>query len=117
MAIEEDYEAWSWGESSKCTLQVTVRLHGNEEDAKRKLNRTENVRAIPPTDPDFKALYSRRNDAESINRGLNDSMWLTRAHSVGHMRQHVNLIGYALMVNSLALQGHRAREGTHTLAA
>jgi hypothetical protein len=32
-------------------------------------------------------------------------MWLSRAHSVGHARQHLNLIGYALMVNSLALLG------------
>lgn len=53
---------------------VTVRLHGNSEDTARKLNRTENVRPIPPSDPDFKALYARRNDAESINRGIDDSM-------------------------------------------
>ena len=88
---------------------VTVRLHGNEEDKRRKLNRTENVRPIPPSDPDFKALYARRNDAESINRGIDDSMWLSRAHSVGHDRQKVNLIGYALMVNSLALLENRLR--------
>ena len=30
---------------------VTIRLHGNSEDAARRLNRTENVRAIPPSDP------------------------------------------------------------------
>jgi hypothetical protein len=90
-------------------VQVTVRLHGNDEDARRKLNRTENVRPIPPSDPDFKGLYARRNDAESINRGIDDSMWLSRAHSVGHLRQKVNLIGYALMVNSLALMEHRLR--------
>lgn len=30
---------------------VTVRLHGNEDDAIRRFNRTENVRPIPPTDP------------------------------------------------------------------
>ena len=88
---------------------VIVRLHGNEEDASRKFNRTENVRVIPPSDPDFKALYARRNDAESINRAIDDSMWLSRAHSEGHARQHLNLIGYALMVNSLALLEHRQR--------
>lgn len=86
-----------------------MRLHGNAEDVARKLNRTENVRPIPQSNPDFKALYARRNDAESINRGIDDSMWLSRAHSVGHTRQHVNLIGYALMVNSLALHEHRRR--------
>jgi hypothetical protein len=82
---------------------VTVRLHGTEEDAARRFNRTENVRVIPPSDPYFRGLYARRNDAESINRGVVDSMYLGRAHSVGHLRQQVNLLGYALMVNSLSL--------------
>ena len=55
-------------------------------------------------------LYGRRSDAESINRGLEDSLYLRRAHSVGHARQHVNLLGYALMVNSLALDQHHRRQ-------
>lgn len=63
---------------------------------------------MSPT-PDFKALYGRRNDSESINRGLIDTLYLGRAHSVGHARQHVNLLGYALMVNALALHQHRRR--------
>jgi hypothetical protein len=88
---------------------VTVRLHANDEDAARGFNRTENLRPIPPADTDFKALYARRNDAESINRGVVDSLYLGRAHAVGHARQHVNLLGYALMVNSLALLEHRRR--------
>jgi len=88
---------------------VTVRLHANDEDAARGFNRTENIRPIPPADDDFKALYARRNDAESINRGVVDSLYLGRAHAVGHARQHVNLLGYALMVNSLALLEHRRR--------
>lgn len=49
---------------------VTLRLYNNDEDAARKLNRTENVRSIPPSDPDFKEIYGRRSDSESINRGL-----------------------------------------------
>lgn len=39
-------------------------------------------------------------------RGIDDSMWLARAHGVGHLRHQVNLIGCALMVNSLALFEH-----------
>ena len=70
---------------------VTVRLHGNDEDRRRKFNRTENVRPIPPGDPDFERLYRRRNDAESINRHLDDTLWLRRAHSVGHLRQTLNV--------------------------
>lgn len=85
----------------------TLRLHGTDDDAKRRFNRTENIRQIPPTDPDFKALYRRRNDAESINRALDDTLWLRRAHSAGHERQHLNLITHALCVNSLAVHRHR----------
>jgi hypothetical protein len=82
--------------------EVTVRLHGNEDDTRRRFNRTENVRPIPAGDPDFQHLYRRRNDAESINRNLDDTLWLGRAHSLGHQRQTLNLLGYALMTNSLA---------------
>jgi hypothetical protein len=32
-----------------------------------------------------------------------------RAHSLGHARQHLNLLGYALMVNSVALHDHALR--------
>ncbi|HLI56332.1 MAG TPA: hypothetical protein VKY26_04770 [Actinomycetota bacterium] len=88
---------------------LTVRLYNNDEDAACKFNRTENVRPIASSDPDFKKLYARRSDSESINRGLEDTLYLNRAHSVGHARQHVNLLGYALMVNSLALHEHRQR--------
>jgi Uri superfamily endonuclease len=95
---------------------VTVRLHGTPEDTARKLNRTENVRPIAATDPDFAELYPRRNDAESINRNLDDTLWLRRAHSIGHDRQLLNLLGYALMVNGLALHRYRRRHPT-TLAA
>ncbi len=95
---------------------ITVRLHGNDEDTKRKLNRTENLRPISQDDDDFARLYPRRNDAESINRNLDDTLWLRRAHSVGQARQHVNLLGFALMVNSLARHRH-VRHRTVDLAA
>lgn len=88
---------------------LTVRLHGTGEDSKRKLNRPENLRPIPPGDPDFEKIFPLRVDAESINRGLEDSLYLRRAHSVGRARQHLNLIGWELTVNSLTRAEHRAR--------
>lgn len=88
---------------------LTIRLHGNDDDKKRRFNRTENVRPIPPADPDFGRLYPRRNDAESINRHLDDTLWLRRAHSVGHHRQTLNLLTYALGINALAMHLHRQR--------
>ena len=95
---------------------VTVRLHGNDEDRARKFNRTENVRPIPPGDPDFERLYRRRNDAESINRHLDDTLWLRRAHSIGHRRQTLNVLTYALGINALALNLHRQRHAPPTAA-
>ena len=95
---------------------VTVRLHGNDDDRKRRFNRTENVRPIPPGDPDFERLYRRRNDAESINRHLDDSLWLRRAHSIGHLRQTLNMLTYALGVNALALHLHRQHHAPPTAA-
>ena len=89
----------------------TVRLHATDDDRARKFNRTENIRAIAPSDPDFTALYRRRNDAESINRALDDTLWLRRAHSIGHERQHLNLITHALCVNSLAVHRHARHRG------
>jgi len=94
---------------------ITVRLHGNDGDASRKFNRTENLRPLPPADPDFDRLYARRNDAESINRHLDDTLWLGRAHSIGRHRQSLNLLTYALCVNGLALLLHRRRR--HRFAA
>jgi hypothetical protein len=85
---------------------ITVRLHGNEEDTHRGFNRTENVRAIPASDPDFPGLYARRNDSESLNRALDDTLFLGRVHSVGHARQQVEVLGWALLVNSLTLARH-----------
>ena len=62
---------------------------------------------IRPGDADFEVLYRRRNDAEGINRHLDDTLWLRRAHSVGHRRQLLNLITYALGVNALSMHVHR----------
>jgi len=95
---------------------ITVRLHGNDEDKVRKFNRTENVRPIAPSDPDFLGLYKRRNDAESINRAYDDTLWLRRARSVGQARQRLNLLTYALAVNALALHRHRRTSSDPPLA-
>jgi hypothetical protein len=71
---------------------------------------------IPPSDPDFARLYARRIDAESINRNLEDTLFLGRAHSVGHLRQQVDLIGYALLVNGLTVLRQERRGRLPTAA-
>ena len=59
-------------------------------------------------DPDFETLYRRRNDAESINRHLDDTLWLRRAHTVGARRQLLNVITYAMGVNAMTMRLHRS---------
>ena len=96
--------------------QITVRLHQNEDDRKRKFNRTENVRPIPPSDPDFPRLYGRRNDSESLNRALEDTLFLGRAHSLGWRRQQVEMLGWALMVNAITMARHKVAEDLEAAA-
>jgi len=61
----------------------------------------------PAGDPDFRRLCARRNDSEALNRLLEDSLYIGRAHSLGRSRQLVDLLGWALLVNSLTLARHR----------
>ena len=88
---------------------VTVRLHGNDQDRTKRINRTENVRPIPPIDPDSLAS-TRAGTTRSPSIGTSRTpSFLGRAHSVGRLRQQVDLIGYALLVNGLTGLRHERR--------
>ena len=39
---------------------------------------------------------AHRGDAESVNRALEDTLYMNRAHSEGHLRQTADLLGFAL---------------------
>ena len=95
---------------------LRLRLHGNEEDDRRGLNRAEHLRAIPPTDPDYRTFSARRVDAESVNRGLSDTLYWRRAHSVGHTAQDSDLLGFGLGMNALSWHRHRKRAGVANAA-
>jgi len=73
-------------------------------------NRAENVRQIPPGDPSYQLVYGRREDAESINRAIDDHGYLQRARSVGAQRQLFDLLCHAVRTNLIAqhLYGHQA---------
>jgi hypothetical protein len=98
-----------------CPASVRPAPPGPQSGTERPVIRTEP--APHPAQHRQVPLYRRRNDAESINRALDDSLWLRRAHSVGHERQHLNLLTYALVVNSLALHRHRQRSSDPPLTA
>ena len=75
--------------------EISVRHHQNAKDDKRGLNRTENLRPIPESSPDFARLRVLRPDAESIKRGIEDSLFINRASAKGWRRQMVDLLGHA----------------------
>lgn len=62
---------------------VILRLDGSPTDDGGINARAENLRAIPPGDPDFDILYGRRADIESLNRDIENRLYWNRAHSIG----------------------------------
>jgi hypothetical protein len=87
---------------------LRLRLHGDEEDA-RPGSTARSSRAIPPTDRDYSTFSGRRVDAESVNRKLSDTLYRRRAHSVCHVAQDADLLGFALGINALSWHRHRKR--------
>ena len=83
-----------------------IRLDRTSQDVKAGFNREENLRAIAPADPDHDRLMARRNDTESGNRLLDDSMLRERAHTVGWRRQLLNITTWAAMRNASAALQH-----------
>ena len=95
---------------------MPIRLYRNAEEHRRGLNRTENCRSIPEGCDDFERLHVLRSDAESINRGNEDSLFINRASAKGWRRQLVDLLGHARLVNATTLARCRAREQLATVA-
>jgi hypothetical protein len=74
------------------------------------LNRTENLPPFPQSSEDKGRLHALRPDAESINDGIERSLYIKRASAGGWRRQIVNLLGHASLVNAITLARCRARE-------
>ncbi len=85
---------------------IGIQLDQTAEDLDAGFNREENLRPIPPGDPDHDKLMGRRNDTESGNRLLDDSMLRERTHTVGWRRQSLNLITWSALRNALAVHQH-----------
>jgi hypothetical protein len=99
-------------------VTVMEATYDRQED-KDGLNRAENVRQIPPGDPDYQRLMGRRSDAESANRQIDDNLYLRRAASIGANGQLFDLICHAFVINSVARARHRkgARSPNRAAAA
>lgn len=55
----------------------------------------------------YKRLYPQRADAEATSRALDDSIGSVALTRAGAKRQLGDLLGFAMMVNSLVLHRHR----------
>ena len=60
-------------------------------------------RSFPSVDVAMAPASCRSTSTASHQRHLEDTFSWSPAHSVGRARQHVDLLGYALMVNGLSL--------------
>ena len=89
---------------------VGVRHHQDASDDVRGINRPENLRPIPEGCEDYERLIALRPDAESINRGIEDHLFINRASGKGWRRQMLDLLGHARVVNAITLARCRARE-------
>lgn len=88
---------------------IRLRLHGDESDGKGPDHRPEILRAIPPEDPDFRRLYGRRSDIESINRSIENRLYWNRAHSLGHRSQLFDMLCFARTINAITKARFRAK--------
>jgi hypothetical protein len=100
-----------------CRHVISIQFHRHEDDKRRKINRCDNLRPIPEGSKDYDRLHVLRPDAESINRGVEDSLYINRATAKGWGRQMVDLLGDARLVNAITLARCRAREHLNIAAA
>ncbi len=71
-------------------------------------SRPDLIRLIPQADPDFARIYGLRNDSETLNSMFKRSLLIDRATSLGWRRQVLDLLGFGLLNNALALHHHQA---------
>jgi hypothetical protein len=81
---------------------VSERTDTTPEDAERGFNRSENIHIFPPGSTPYQKVYPDRNDAESINRGVDDHLPLRRARSYGWQRQLLDLLAHQHVVSSVS---------------
>lgn len=96
--------------------QITVRLHQNEADRRRKFNRMENVRPSRPRTWTSLASTDAGTTPNSSTGPFEDALFLGRAHSLGWRRQQVEMLGWAVMVNALTMARHGAADGLEAAA-
>ncbi len=87
--------------------RIWLRHLADEDDQDNGMNREENLRVISPLDPDFAAIHGRRQDSESLNDLIEQTLWKKRAHSYGIHRQFWDLLGLGMAMAVTAPEAYR----------
>lgn len=88
-----------------------IRHQTTDADTRSGIRRTDFLRPIPESDPDFDYLYGRREDTESTHHHLKSKLTDRRARCVGRERNLQHLRGYQLLTVVTALVAYGARTG------
>jgi hypothetical protein len=83
---------------------VRERTITNTDD---KINRSENVRQVPPGTCLYKELYPHRSSIEGFNSWVDGRFWLRRARCKGAARQQLEQLGLVCLYNALVWRGNR----------
>jgi hypothetical protein len=79
---------------------------------KDKINRSENVRQVPPGTCLYRELYPHRSSIEGFNSWVDGRFWLRRARCKGAARQQLEQLGMVCLYNALVWRANQ-----HQLAA
>lgn len=88
-------------------IEVRLRLDGNRDG----ISISDNLRFHNEHTANFPALHGLRQDTESDNNRLKQTLWNKRAHSVGYASQTLDMLGFYLLGNLKAAIAYRQRTG------
>lgn len=93
---------WYQEFATLCGTLHRDRIDNTTDDIARGFNRAENVRQHPPGSDTYADCYGWREDAESVNSVLDESLYRSRMPAYLLDRQHMFMLGHVLARNSIA---------------
>lgn len=90
-----------------------IRHEPTQSEIEKGKPRTNVLRTIAEGDPEFRELFGRREDTESMHHNLKSRLTDRRARCVGLDRNLLNLRAYQMLSAITALTAHGSRTGVH----
>ena len=92
-------------------LSTWIRHSSTDDERANNKRRTRALRTIPPTDPDWRALFGGREDTESMHNDYKSRLVNRRAGSVGLARREMDIRRYQMFQMVVALMAWKIRTG------